>query len=475
MVLVGLAAGADPDIQIQFFDTAVPGIPIFIASIIYQIVFSPLLLSSNKSATVKRSAVPTSTTDLSNAPNQRRSYTSAFRIPSTSKYVGKRLKETRLVKLKGIEIIEIGDPSSYKPSDAEINQDEVKQPLIFRDNNNNNNINNIEESGHDYLMSSMGSSGIYTTTEFTDSEIDRDGEIISEEKQHTSVDLNRVLQVGDILYFRGSLRDLYVLYMIKDIIPIEVNQVKKIEGKERTIVEVVVSGMSPVLGKTVREAKFRSKYNAVILSVHRKDQEIIQRIGYIELQSGDVLLLETTPDFVKLYKNSQDFLLVTESLSTEIISDQFIVYFRMFIIVFLLSVMIFSSAIQIYSTLQGTLFLVVIYVAIEAITWEQSLASLQANTLLVIACAFSLGNSMTEQGATTIIADSLIQVFSIFGRIGVLGGLFICTTLLCTIISNTAVVTIMFPIAQQFAYSAGISIKCVTITLMLASSCLFPR
>ena len=66
-----------------------------------------------------------------------------------------------------------------------------------------------------------------------------------------------------------------------------------------------------MVGRTVRDARFRTVYNAAIIAVHRDGVAIHAKIGDIELEPGDTLLLEAPRGFVDLHRNSSDFHLVS--------------------------------------------------------------------------------------------------------------------------------------------------------------------
>ena len=59
----------------------------------------------------------------------------------------------------------------------------------------------------------------------------------------------------------------------------------------------MVAKTGPLVGKSIRDIKFRSRYNAVVLAVHREGQRVHARVGDVVLHPGDVLLLDAGPDF----------------------------------------------------------------------------------------------------------------------------------------------------------------------------------
>jgi di/tricarboxylate transporter len=56
--------------------------------------------------------------------------------------------------------------------------------------------------------------------------------------------------------------------------------------------EAVVSNTSPLAGKTIRDGRFRNRYQAVVLAVARNGERVRGKIGDIKLRAGDVLLTD---------------------------------------------------------------------------------------------------------------------------------------------------------------------------------------
>ena len=138
------------------------------------------------------------------------------------------------------------------------------------------------------------------------SAIERDGNLIPAVSPRTK------LLANDILVFAGVTESVVDLQKIRGLQPPseqheELNSPRHI----RTMVEVVVSNSCPLLGKTIRDGKFRAHYNAAVIAVARNGEHLNQKIGDINLSAGDTLLLEASPSFLEQQKNSRDFFLVS--------------------------------------------------------------------------------------------------------------------------------------------------------------------
>ena len=137
-------------------------------------------------------------------------------------------------------------------------------------------------------------------------EIDRAGQILP------AVSPRERLQGNDRLVFVG-LRDSVVdLQKIRGLTPATKQLFKLGQARqERCFLEAVISNSNPLVGKSVREGRFRSRYNAVIIALARNGERVKRKIGDIVLRPGDTLLLESRPAFLDQQRNSRDFFLVS--------------------------------------------------------------------------------------------------------------------------------------------------------------------
>ena len=138
-------------------------------------------------------------------------------------------------------------------------------------------------------------------------EIDRNGHVIA------AVAPTERLQAGDRLVFVGVIDSVIELQKIRGLRP-ATDQVFKLDDprSERVLVEAVVSPSCPLVGRTIREGRFRSTYGAVVIAVARDGERLEMKIGNIVLQPGDTLLVEAGPNFLDRQRSNRHFYLVSE-------------------------------------------------------------------------------------------------------------------------------------------------------------------
>ena len=71
---------------------------------------------------------------------------------------------------------------------------------------------------------------------------------------------------------------------------------QEIKLETLNLVDVVINSESSLIGKSVKEANFRTKFDAGIVALKRGSQNI-SKIGKSILQAGDRLILSVGKDF----------------------------------------------------------------------------------------------------------------------------------------------------------------------------------
>jgi di/tricarboxylate transporter len=75
--------------------------------------------------------------------------------------------------------------------------------------------------------------------------------------------------------------------------------------------QVVVSHHD-LVGKRLKDVRFRHTYGAAVLGLHRSGQPVAGSISEVPLKAGDVLVVEAGPEFAHNFKNNRAFSLISE-------------------------------------------------------------------------------------------------------------------------------------------------------------------
>ena len=270
-------------------------------------------------------------------------------------------------------------------------------------------------------------------------------EIIRRSFKISSVKPNVILQKDDILIFAGDTDT--IVEMINSDIGLRLPSVGMLYKKKQTeVVEIVISHNSSMINKTVKEIRFRAKYDAAVIAVHRNGERISGKIGDIVIKPGDVLLLFTGADFISRSNHTQDFYFISK------VKDfQKLEAYKVWTLLGGTVLTILLAALNIVSLFMGLVVLLMVVIAMKIANPKELYKAVDYNLAMIIALALALGTAMIKSGAADLIADLVITTFLPLGKIGLLFGIYFITAILAAYITNKAAVAIIFPISLTMA------------------------
>ncbi|MFO0947347.1 MAG: SLC13 family permease [Planctomycetota bacterium] len=231
-------------------------------------------------------------------------------------------------------------------------------------------------------------------------EIDRSGEIVAAPGPEV------VLRGNDRLVFAGVLESMVDLRRFRGLTP-ATDQVFKLDAPraQRCLIEAVVSDSCPIVGLTIREGQFRTRYNSVVIAVARNGERINKKIGDIVLKAGDTLLLESLPAFVNTQRNNRDFFLVSHVPNSAPPRHD-----RMYLAIAVLLGMVIAAATGWVSTMEAAMVAAGLMIIFRCCTITEARASVDWQVLIAIAASIAVGLALKKSGAADGVAGNLIAL-----------------------------------------------------------------
>lgn len=276
------------------------------------------------------------------------------------------------------------------------------------------------------------------------------------------------LQAGDRLLFVGAVDSMADLMRMRGLVPVP-DQVDKltVPRPERSLVEVVVSQSCPVVRRTIRAGRFRTRYDAVVIAVARDGQRLTGKVGDIVLRVGDTLLLEARPSFARQHRNSRDFLLVSEVRGSAVPRHD-----KAWVATLILGGMVALAASGLLTMLEAALVAAGLMVASRCTTGADARASIDWSVLVVIGAALGMGRAMESSGAADAVAASWMGLFGAQPWLA-LAAVYVLTSVFTELITNNAAAVLVFPIASATAAGLGVSFWPFVAIIMIAASASF--
>lgn len=315
-------------------------------------------------------------------------------------------------------------------------------------------------------------------------EIDRSGSVMP------AVSSQEKLLANDRLVFVGVVDSVVELRRIRGLVP-ATDQVFKLGGSgERKLVEAVVSDTCPIAGRTIRDGRFRSIYNAAVIAVARNGQRLRQKIGDIVLQPGDQLLLECHRSFEEQQRNSRDFYLVSAIedstppqheraiLAVSILLAMVIVVTisqTEWILQFLnraSGAMQLGNYLRELTMLKTALIAGGLMLATGCLSVGGARRSINWSVLIAIAASFGLGIALEKTGAAKVIGGGMIDLAG-GNALLTLILIYLLTSIVTELVTNNAAAALMFPFALATSRSLEANPLPFVVAVMMAASAAF--
>ncbi len=293
-------------------------------------------------------------------------------------------------------------------------------------------------------------------------EIERNGDILA------AVGPLERLQSGDRLIFVGCVASVADLYKIRGLTPAP-DQVFKLSGPrhDRVLAEAVVSFESPFVGRTLRAARFRTRYQAVVIAVTRGGKRLPGKVGDIVTAAGDTLLIEARPAFLERYRDSRDFLLVSPRDGVSPPRHE-----RGGIALMILLGMVLAAAAAGAPMLLAALVAAGLMLITRCTSPGKARRQIDWPVLITIGAAIGLGQALEQSGAAQAIAEAWIGLAG-GGPWMALLAIYLLTNLMTEMITNNAAAVLMFSIAKAAAAGLEVSFTPFVFVIMMAASASF--
>jgi di/tricarboxylate transporter len=277
------------------------------------------------------------------------------------------------------------------------------------------------------------------------------------------------IESGDILLVEGKVED---LMKIRETAGIEIRPEAKLGDKdlqteEIKIVEAFITPQSYLIGRTLKDSNFRARYGITALAIYRQGQSLIEKLGRIPLEMGDLLLIQGRSDRLDYLRRHPD-LWILEELNPSLYRKSKGLYTAAFFAVAIiiggvgwlpLSICFLAAA--------------VLTILTRSISIEEAYEFINWKLIILIGGMTAFGAAMEKTGTAGFLAKWIVGLLEPFGLTAILGGFFVLTILLTQPMSNAAAALVVLPIAIKTAQELGANERTFAIAIMLAASISF--
>ena len=325
----------------------------------------------------------------------------------------------------------------------------------------------------------VGGSGSTTSTR---DDVAVDGTIpTAEAESFLGVRTDQRIVEGDVLTVHGTLQEVNRFVGNQRLHQLVRSRVTEETFDESTaedlLSKVVVPPDSPFIDEPIAETRLRSIYRTTVLAVRREGTLIRRDLGGLRLESGDLLLVQTVPETIEYFAESNDLVFVEEDafdrLLEEDVAELAPLSSKAPIMVAIMAGVVGAAAVGVVSIVVAALAGVFAMIVTGCLSTGDAYDAVSWNIIFLLAGVIPLGIALEATGGSQAIASTLVGTADVLPIVAVLLLFYIVTGLLANVITPVATVVLMIPVAVDAAASLGASGFSFLLVVVFASATSF--
>jgi di/tricarboxylate transporter len=277
------------------------------------------------------------------------------------------------------------------------------------------------------------------------------------------------LELGDLLTVEGSADDLMAGCRALGL-SIEAEHKLDIERLEPGQVQLIEATLAPrtgLVGRTLREVRFRDRYGFTALAFWRHGEAITEKLRDVPLLFGDTLLLQGPQHRVRQLQEGNDFL-VLEPLEVE--------QRRRNKAPIAIGALLLAILLVVFAEFHISLAMViaaVVMILAGCLSIEEAHESIDWRTVFLVAGMLPLGMAMEATGTAQYLANIMVDVLGDYGPMALLAGTYLFAALITQAMSNAAAIVLIVPIAIDTALALEANYLTFTMAVVIGAATSF--
>lgn len=275
-----------------------------------------------------------------------------------------------------------------------------------------------------------------------------------------------VLQEGDHLKVRCDLENFRKLQHRRGIVlRHEFEQgVTEAKDRETMLVEAVVAPNSTLDGRSLKGARFRSRYGLTALAIRHRGHVMRENVETTILSAGDVLLFEMGPRELELLRSDRTFVVISE---VEIPAFR---KTRTAIAGAIVAAVVAAAALGVVPILAGAIIGCILMILTGCLSLDEAYEAVEWKVIFLMAGVITLGTAMEKTGAALYLSRFMVSTVGEWGPTAMVAALYLFSALLTAFMSNNATVALLIPIVLAVADTLGVDPRPLVMAVTFAAS-----
>jgi len=289
-------------------------------------------------------------------------------------------------------------------------------------------------------------------------------ELVRQGRLMTPVMPDEHLEAGDRLIFSGDVTKVGILERFHGLRSFALDQ--GLLGTNLT--EVVLLPGAPVIGLTIKQSEFRSRFDAAVVGLHRDGERLSGKLGNISLRAGDSLMLAVGADFQKRSNLSRNFLIVDNSVASHSLSTT-----KSVITAVGMTAAVGCSIAGWVPLSTGLMFLLLLMLSLKLFSAAELRRRFPFEMWLIVSSALAISQAVLNSGLMETAMLGLSPLLAELSPTMVLVLIYAVTLAMTELMTNNAAAALMFPIGYSIAVTTGLEPMAFVMAVALGGSASF--
>ena len=289
-------------------------------------------------------------------------------------------------------------------------------------------------------------------------------ELVRQGRLMTPVMPDEHLEAGDRLIFSGDVTKVGILERFHGLRSFALDQ--GLLGANLT--EVVLLPGAPVIGLTIKQSEFRSRFDAAVVGLHRDGERLSGKLGNISLRAGDSLMLAVGADFQKRSNLSRNFLIVDNSVASHSLST-----IKSIITAVGMTAAVGCSIAGWVPLSTGLMFLLLLMLSLKLFSAAELRRRFPFEMWLIVSSALAISQAVLNSGLMETAMLGLSPLLAELSPTMMLVLIYAVTLAMTELMTNNAAAALMFPIGYSIAVTTGLEPMAFVMAVALGGSASF--
>ncbi len=285
---------------------------------------------------------------------------------------------------------------------------------------------------------------------------------------------DQTIVTGDVLTVSGTREAVHraEIELRLGVLPAEGTdgQLSEFLSRELGIAEVLLTPRSRYIGETIPTDRISDQFGVVVLGATRGTEQLDANA---ELLFGDSLLVKGTWQAIGELQDDHPEDLVVVGRPAELASQIARLSTHSFIAIGVLAGMVALMVSGAVPVAIAAMLAAGVIILSGCIDTRQAYRAVSWSTVMLIAGMLPMATALEASGGAEMVANLLVSTLGSLGPVAVLAGIFVVTTTLSQVMSNTATAVLMSPIVLTAATGLGVEPYPLMMTIAVAASTAF--